>query len=136
MGRLRESQFSENIDEKAVREVLESKLDFLKTAGRPGCAYKLVGLKKAADIYVAEIDIPHGRKLMQQLPLTTKLTISNKERGRMSYALAIDILDNSTQKVTKVELKSSKTVNPGSSFTINSARPDRQPWRLNFMIKA
>ena len=57
---------------------LESKLNFLREAGKPGCTFKIVEVKSAMDIFMAVLEVPFGRKIEQKLPLTTKLTIEKR----------------------------------------------------------
>ena len=117
--------------------MLESKLDFIKEAGKPGCPFKLLGVQRSVDICAADIEVPPGRKLTQQLPLTCRLTISNlggRKAGSTGHGVDLETQDIETKTVERGAFKRSKVVAPGHLFTVLSARPDGAPARVRFAV--
>ena len=114
--------------------MLSSKLDFLKEAGKPGCPFKLLQAAQSADICFVEIELPHGRKIAQQLALTCKLTISALDRN-LTYPIGIETKDIDTSKVESYTFKRSRVLRPGAIFTLQNNSPDKRLWRLRFSVK-
>lgn len=77
-----EEEEEEQVDQASVRSFIESKLDFVKQAGKPGCSFKLLSTTKTNNLYSTTVELQKQRNISQQLPLNIKLSVSHNIKAK------------------------------------------------------
>ena len=86
-------------------------------------------------LHIVVIELPHSRKIQQQMPLATRVTITDACYPGGDKSLLLEDMENATNKVTTSTFKRSKVVLPGHRFTLTNLRQDRKLNLVQFALK-